>query len=39
MFRCYGDKNKYKQAFKMGFAYLQKIKSLDFLYSLHATSL
>ena len=29
--------NKCKQAFKMGFIYLQKIWSLDFIYNLHAT--
>ena len=31
--------DKYKQGFKIGFVYLQKIWSLDFLYNFHATSL
>ena len=31
--------NKHKQAFKIGFVYLQKIWSLDFLYNLHAPRL
>ena len=39
MRHCHGNMIKYKQAFKIGFVYLQKIYSLDFLYNLHATSL
>jgi len=38
-YRCHGNMNKCKQAFKIDFVYLQKIQSLDFLYNLHATSL
>ena len=39
MYHCHGNDNKYKQAFKIGFDYLQKIWSLDFLYNFHATSM
>jgi len=33
MCHCHGNMNKYKQAFKIGFVYLQKIWSLDFHYN------
>ena len=35
----HGNVNKYKQAFKIGFVYLQKVWSLDFLHNLYATSM
>ena len=36
---CHGNVNKYKQVFKIGFVYLQKIWFLDTVYNLHAISM